>query len=364
MERYPINLNEYAELAKKILPHNIWDYIEAGRGDEISLNRNTQIYNEVFLRPNKMTDISNIKMSTTILGDKTSFPLMIAPAGGHTFCDDDGELSTIRAAKKENIIASVGTNSSYTIEDIANETDTPLWFQIYHLTKEIDEMLIKRAEKSGYKVIVLTVDGPVPGMDHLRPKERDIRNAFVNPPNTERVNLIGEIAGLGYKHGDTQVQLGGLNPDDQLLWEDINWFKSLTDLPIVIKGLQSAHDAKKAVQYGADGIVVSNHGARGVDTLMPSLQSLPEVVKAVDGKCEVYLDGGIRRGTDILKALAFGAKAVMIGRPFYWGLAVGGENGVRDVIQILKEELEVAMKYCGITDVENINPDLLSYNFS
>ena len=364
MERYPINLNEYEELAKKILPHNIWDYIEAGRGDEISLKRNTEIYDEVFLRPNKMVDIAEIKMSTTILGDKTSFPLMIAPAGGHTFCDEDGELSTIRAAKKENIIAGVGTNSSYTIEDISKETDTPLWFQIYHLTKEIDEMLVKRAEKSGYKVIALTVDGPVPGMDNLRPKERDIRNAFVTPPNTERVNLIGEIAGLGYKQGDPEVLLGGLNPVNQLLWEDITWFKSLTDLPIVIKGLQSAHDAKKAIEYGADGIVVSNHGARGVDTLMPSLQSLPEVVKAADGKCEVYLDGGIRRGTDILKALAFGAKAVMIGRPFYWGLAVGGENGVRDVIQILKEELEVAMKYCGITDVENIDPDLLSYNFS
>ena len=178
--------------------------------------------------------------------------------------------------------------------------------------------------------------------------------------------MVGEIAGLGFKHGDPEVLLGGLNPQQQLLWEDINWFKSLTDLPIVIKGLQSAHDAKKAVEYGVDGIVVSNHGARGVDTLLPSLQSLPEVVdavKSVNGDCEIYLDGGIRRGTDILKALAFGAKAVMIGRPFYWGLAVGGENGVRDVIKILREELEVAMKYCGITDVENVDSNLLSYYF-
>ena len=364
MERYPINLNEYEELAKKILPHNIWDYIEAGRGDEITLKRNTEIFNEVFLRPNKMVDISNIKMETTILGDKTSFPLMIAPAGGHTFCDEDGELSTIRAAKKENIIAGVGTNSSYTIEEISKETDKPMWFQIYHLSREIDEMLVKRAENNGYKVIVLTVDGPVPGMDHLRPKERDIRNAFINPPNTERVNLIGEVAGLGYKKGDPEVQLGGYHPVEQLIWEDIDWFRSITKLPIVIKGLQSAHDAKKAVEYGVEGIVVSNHGARGVDTLMPSLESLPEVLDAVNGKCEVYLDGGIRRGADILKALAFGAKGVMIGRPFYWGLAVDGENGVRDVINILKQELEQAMKYCGITDVENIDPNLLSYNFS
>ena len=364
MERYPINLHEYEELAKKVLPHNIWDYIEAGRGDEVTLRRNNEIFNEVFLRPNKMVDISTIKLQTTILGEKTSFPLMIAPAGGHTFCDEEGELATIRAAKNEDVIAGVGTNSSFTIEDISNVTDKPLWFQIYHLTKEIDEMLIKRAEKSGYKVIVLTVDGPVPGMDHLRPKERDIRNAFVNPVNTERVNLIGEIAGLGYKKGDKEVQLGGLNPGEQLLWEDIEWFKSITNLPIVIKGLQSAHDAKKAVSCGVDGIVVSNHGARGVDTLLPSLQSLPEVIEAVDGKCEVYLDGGIRRGADILKALAFGAKGVMIGRPFYWGLAVGGENGVIDVIKILKEELEQAMKYCGVTDVDNVDSNLLSYSFN
>ena len=348
MDHNLVSLYDYENLAKRIFPHDVWDFIDAGSLDEITMRRNRSALDALALRPRFLRDVGNPELSTTVLGSPISFPVMIAPAGSQKMAHPDGELATVHGAAKSHTLMMAPTNSNYSMEEIAEATTTPRWFQLYHQDRPITEILVKRAEKSGYKAICLTVDIPVPSY-----KERDIRNRFVLDLGS--ANFVGMEAAAGNE--ETTSWVAGVHPT--LTWKDLEWLRSLSSLPLVLKGIRTAEDARMAVDHGVDGILVSNHGGRQIDMTLSSIETLPEIAEAVEGRAEIYFDSGIRRGSDVLKALAMGATAVAIGRPLFWGLAVNGADGVHKILEILRVEMELALSYCGITSVRDLNPGIL-----
>ena len=344
-----VSLYDYEASARRTLPTNVWDFIDAGAMDEITARRNRSALDALALRPRLLRDVEDIDLSTIVLGTQISLPVMIAPGGGHKIVHPDGELATVRGAAKSRTLIMAATNSNYTMEEIAEATTTPRWFQLYHRGHDITEILVRRAEESGYQAICLTVDTPVPS-----PKERDVRNRFVRPFK------LGNFTGMEAAAGDEETPSWLRTGVPPLTWKDLDWLRSLSALPLVLKGIRTAEDARLALDHGVEGILVSNHGGRQMDMTLSSIETLPEIVDAVDGRAEVYMDSGIRRGSDVLKALAMGARAVAIGRPFYWGLAVDGADGVHGVLEILRVELERAMAYCGVTAVRDLKPGLVS----
>jgi isopentenyl diphosphate isomerase/L-lactate dehydrogenase-like FMN-dependent dehydrogenase len=288
-----------------------------------------------------LVDVSACDLRTTVLGTRVSMPILVAPMAFHGLAHPEGECETARAAGESGTLMVTSTTSNRSLEEIAAAAGGPLWFQLYTYGGfEISASLVKRAEVAGYRAIVLTVDLPRVGR-----RERDIRNNFNLPSRL----FEGNFAGIDI-------------PDDTfvtLTWESIAWLRGVTSLPIVIKGILTAEDAQLAAEHGVDGIVVSNHGGRQLDTTLPAIEALPEVVEAVAGRCEVYMDGGIRRGTDVLKALALGARAVLLGRPVLWGLAANGAAGVRHVLEMLRDELELAMVLSGRPTLASIDRSLV-----
>jgi 4-hydroxymandelate oxidase len=342
----PINLYDFESRAKSTVPHNVWDYISRGSQDGIALKRNRSMLESILLRPRFLRDVRKRNLSTTILGEPIKFPIMIAPASSQTLVHPDGEIATARAA------ATAGTKS---IETVAAAASGPLWFQLFHCGKDQTEDLVKRAEDSGYKAICLTVDTPIPS-----DKEVDIRNNWQLPPEAYRGNFSHNTLTDIPSQFDSGISEGhGRPPTIPLTFEQLPWLKSLTRLPLVIKGIRTAEDAALCVEYDVDGIVVSNHGGRQIDCTLSSIETLPEVVAAVNGKAEIYFDSGVRRGSDVLKALALGAKGVLIGRPIFWGLAVNGQAGVEKVLDILYRELDLVLAYCGFTSVDQIDDAIL-----
>ena len=351
----PINLFDFEARAKQTLPQHIWDFIEAGAFDEITTRRNRAALDAIALRPRFLVDIQERNLSTTVLGQKISFPVMIAPAGSHQVAHPEGELATARAAGAAGTLMAQSTSSNSSMEEIAEVSTGPLWFQLYHRGYDLTEMLVRRAEQAGHVAICLTVDTPTSG-----PKERDIRNRYVRPRGLGLGNFVGEEAFLGLVSGTDEASDWDPHYVSPLTWSELKWLRSLTSLPLVIKGIRTAEDAKLCVENGVDGILVSNHGGRQIDGTLSSIETLPEIADAVQGHAEIYLDSGIRRGTDVLRALALGARAVLIGRPLFWGLAVDGEAGVRLVLELLRQELDRAMAYCGVTDIESVNRSLVA----
>ena len=351
----PINLFDFETRAKQALPHDIWDFIEAGAFDEITTNRNRRALNAVALRPRFLVDVWDRDLSTTVLGHNITFPVMIAPAGGHGMAHPDGELATARAAGRAGTIMFLSTSSNYSLEEVSSAAQGPLVFQLYHRGYDISEMLVHRAEEAGYAGICVTVDTPVAG-----PKERDIRNRFVRPPELRLANFYGQESVLEKMSGTDESSDWNPPYTSPLTWSELEWLRSLTSLPLLLKGIRTGEDARLCVENGVNGILVSNHGGRQMDGTLSAIETLPEIVEAVQGRAEIYLDGGIRRGTDILRALALGADAVLIGRPLFWGLAVGGEDGVSQVLQILRQEMDRAMGYCGVTSIQGITRSLVS----
>lgn len=342
----PVNLHDYEVLAQARLDPAIWDFYQGGSDDEVTLRANRTAFEGIRLRPRVLVDVSSCDTSTTVLGTQVSMPILIAPTACHCPADAEGECATARAAGKAGSLMVASTESSRTLEEVAEaagETHCPLWFQLYvYPSLQVAERLVRRAETAGYRAIVLTVDLP-----RLSKRERDIRNnATIPPAPYEAANFIGIDKGVGHQ----------LVP---LTWESLSWLRSLTSLPILLKGILTAEDAKLAVEHGVAGIIVSNHGGRQLDTAMASIEALPEVVEAVDGSCEVYMDGGIRRGTDVLKALALGARAVLVGRPILWGLAVNGAEGVLHVLELLRTELEIDMALAGRPTITSIDRSLI-----
>lgn len=338
----PINVFEYEALAQAKMDQAFWDFYQGGSDDEITLRASRTAFEHIWLRPRVLVDVSTIGMHTTLLGTPVSMPIVVAPMALHCLAHPEGECATAQGAGMARTLMVAGTTATRSLEEIAQAASGPLWFQLYvYPSLEVAEKLVHRAEAAGYRAIVLTVDLPVLGN-----REKDRRNnVTIPPPPYQEANFIGIE-----KMGQEWVTL---------TWESLSWLRSITSLPILLKGILTAEDALLAVEHGINGIVVSNHGGRQLDTAIPSIEALPEIVEAVAGRCEVYVDGGIRRGTDILKALALGARAVLVGRPVLWGLAVNGAEGVFHVLEILRKELELAMALAGRPTLESIDRTLL-----
>jgi len=338
----PINLFDYEALARTKMDPAHWDFISGGSDDEMTLRANRAAFERIRLRPRVLVDVSVIDTRTNVLGTDVSMPVLVAPTAMHCLAHAEGECATAQAAGRSNTLMIAGTTATRSLEEIARAASGPLWFQLYvYPTLQYAEELVQRAEAAGYKAIVLTVDLPVLGN-----REKDKRNNFeIPPPPFVEANFVGvEKEGQGWI---------------TLTWESLAWLRSITPLPILLKGILTAEDALLALEHGMNGIIVSNHGGRQLDTALATIEALPEIVQAVAGRCEVYLDGGIRRGTDILKALALGARAVLVGRPVLWGLAANGAEGAHQVLEILRSELELAMALSGRPTLGSIDRSLV-----
>ena len=337
-----VNVFDYEKLAQTRIAPPLWDFFQGGSDDEVTMRNCRAAFERIKLRPRVLVDVSTIDTSTSVLGTPVSMPLLIAPMASHCIAHPEGECATAQAAGKAGTLMIASTVATRTIEEIAQAAGGPLWFQLYtYPTLKVAESLVHRAEDAGYRAIVLTVDLP-----RLGNREKDKRNNATIPPVPYKEANFVDVE----KVGQAWVAL---------TWESLAWLRSITSLPIILKGILTEEDARLAIEHGVEGIVVTNHGGRQLDTAIPSIEALPEIVEAVSGRCEVYLDGGIRRGTDILKALALGARAVLIGRPVLWGLAVNGADGVYDVLELLHKELELAMALSGRPTLASIDRSLL-----
>ncbi|HEX5440365.1 MAG TPA: alpha-hydroxy acid oxidase [Ktedonobacterales bacterium] len=330
----PVNLFAYEALARERLHPAVWDYFSGGANDEVTLRENRAAFERIQIRPRVLADVSQISMATTLLGTPMAMPICVAPSAIHGAACEEGECATARAAGALGALMVASTESTRPLEDIARAATGPLWFQLYFSsgTRGHAERLVKRAEAAGYRAIVVTVDSSRWGQ-----KERHARSeaTFTWPPSGNFV----------------QDPLPDRNEDEAdgaaITWADVEWLRTITSLPLVLKGILAAEDAHDCAERGIAGILVSNHGGRQLDTVAATVEALPEVVNAVAGRCEVYLDGGVRRGTDVLKALALGARAVFVGRPVLWGLAVAGAEGAQHALELLRDELELAMALAG-----------------
>ncbi|NXP40562.1 HAOX2 oxidase, partial [Leiothrix lutea] len=313
-------------------------------------------------RPRMLRDVSTMDIRTKILGSEISFPVGIAPTGFHQLAWPDGEKSTARAARAMSTCYIASTYSTCTLEEISAAAPGGLrWFQLYiHRNREVSQQLVQRAEALGFRGLVLTADLPYTGK-----RRDDVRNSFRLPPHMKLKNLEGafEVCKMSpcfrslHWRVPHETKTTGLDPS--VTWNDIYWLRSLTHLPIIVKGILTREDAELAVRYGVQGIIVSNHGGRQLDEGPATIDALVEVVEAVRGRVEVYVDGGIRKGSDVLKALALGAKCVFIGRPALWGLAYKGEEGLQDVLRILQDEFRLSMALAGCASVSEIGPHLV-----
>ncbi|NWT39234.1 HAOX2 oxidase, partial [Rissa tridactyla] len=326
-------LSDFEAYAKKYLPKIAWDFFAAGADDCSTRDENILAYKRIRFRPRMLRDVSMMDIRTKLLGTEISFPVGIAPTGFHQLAWPDGEKSTARAAKAMNTCYIASTYSTCTLEEISAAAPGGLrWFQLYiHRNRAVSQQLVQRAEALGFQGLVLTADLPYTGK-----RRDDVRNGFRLPPHMKLKNLEGAFE---------VCKMSLLDPS--VTWNDIYWLRSLTHLPIIIKGILTKEDAELAVRHGVQGIIVSNHGGRQLDGGPATIDALVEVAEAVQGRVEVYLDGGIRKGSDVLKALALGAKCVFIGRPALWGLAYKGEEGLQDVLRILQDEFRLSMALAG-----------------
>lgn len=352
-----INLFDFEEEAKAKMAQMAFDYYASGANDEISLRENRQAYDRLLIYPRVLRDVSVRQMKRTVFGQEISFPVMIAPTAFHRLAHADGEIATIQAANSAGTIMVLSTLATSSIEEVAARAKGNLWFQLYvYRDREITRSLVQRAEAAGCKAIVFTVDSPVLGR-----RERDIRNNFHLPSGVVAKNLISaELADVpaGAEDSGLAEYIASLY-DQSLSWKHLEWLRSITKLPILIKGILRPDDAELAIANGASGIIVSNHGGRQLDTVPATISVLPKIVEAVAGRVDVYVDGGVRRGTDVLKALAYGAKAVFLGRPILWGLACAGQAGVEQVLELLREDLDRTMVLSGVSSLEEIDAGLL-----
>jgi isopentenyl diphosphate isomerase/L-lactate dehydrogenase-like FMN-dependent dehydrogenase len=322
-----INLADYAEAAREKVAPETWCYFEGGAGDEVTLRGNVAAYERWQLRPRMLVDVGNVSTATTLLGTEVSSPLGIAPFAMQALLDPEGERATARAAAAAGVLMTVSTLTTRTHAEIREAGgEGPRWLQLYILKdrqRTLDHM--HEAREMGYTAVVLTVDAPYVGR-----RERDLRLGFQNPPP------------------DLHLPYANLfETTPELTWRDLEWIRAEIPLPLAIKGILTREDAELAVEHGADAIWVSNHGGRQLDGVPAGLEALPEVAEAVAGRAEVYVDGGIRRGTDVLKALTLGADAAFAGRAFACALAVDGEAGVAHALSLLQEEIRLGLGLLG-----------------
>jgi 4-hydroxymandelate oxidase len=357
MSQTPVNLQDIEARALERMPRETADYFAGGAEDEVTLRANRAAFESVLLRPRYLVDVSERDLRTTVMGSPVEFPVLLAPTGFQQLAHPDGEIATARASHRAGTIMTLSTFSTFSLEEVQRATPGPKWFQLYvHKDRGLTRSLVTRAHVAGYQALVLTVDVPVLGR-----RERDIRNGFVLPPSLRVANFDMDAAESLYDvdpdSGLAQFHRGLREP--AFTWKDVDWLATLSPLPILLKGVLRGDDAAIALDHGIRGIIVSNHGGRQLDGAIPAIKALPEVVEHVAGRCEVLMDGGVRRGTDVVKALARGARAVLIGRPLVWGLAWDGAAGVETVLRILRDEFDTALALCGATSVKDLPPGLI-----
>ena len=352
----PLRTDDYEVLARSRMQPSAYDYYAGGAGDERTLSANRTAFDAITLRPRVLVDVSTISLRTTVLAQSIDFPVLLAPTAFNRLAHPEGEMAAARAAHAAGTIMIGSTLSTCSLEDVAAAGGGPMWFQVYvYKDRGMTEELVARAEACGYRALVLTVDTP-----HLGRRYRDARNNFTLPEGISMRNFEAAMTSVGRwgAHSSFSAYVHDLF-DATLTWKAVEWLQSRTRLPVVVKGILTAEDALLAMDSGVSGIVVSNHGGRQLDSATASINALPEVVEAVAGRADVLMDGGVRRGTDILKALALGARAVCIGRPYLWALAAAGEDGVRDVLRMLREELALAMALSGRPTIGSIDRSLV-----
>ena len=355
LERIPASVAsvaDYEPLARDRITEAAWAYLAGGAADELTLHDNGAAFRRLQLRTRVLQELGGGNTRLELFGQTFASPIFLAPIAYQKLFHPDGELATALAASAVATGMIVSTQASVMLEEIARQAAAPLWFQLYiQPDREFTHALVRRAQAAGYRALVVTVDAPVSGM-----RNREQRANFTLPSDVEAVNLRGMRPPERRIAAGEGMLLGGPLLASAPTWRDLDKLRSLTSLPVLIKGVMTAEDARQAVAEGIDGIVVSNHGGRTLDTQPATIDALSEIVKAVGGRIPLLLDGGIRRGSDIFKALALGANAVLIGRAYAYGLAAAGAVGVSHVIQILCAELEVTMALTGCPDLRTIAP--------
>ena len=372
-----INIDDLRILARKRLPRAVFEFIDGGALDEITLRANQEDFRTIRLMPRVLTDIETRNQSVELFGRRYDAPIVLAPTGLAGLLSRRGELSAVRAASRINVPYCLSTMATCSIEDIASEVDVPNWFQLYVLRdRELTKAFIERARDARCSALVLTVDTKIQG-----PRERDMRNGFTVPPRFTATTLLDFAmhwrwlldVGLGPKikfrnfvdtgldanNAVTITQFIAGQYDLSVNWRDVEWFKSQWGGPVLLKGLLSPADALLAIDSGIDGIIVSNHGGRQLDGAISAISALPAIVDAVAGRIPLILDGGVRRGSDVVKAIALGATACMIGRAWLYGLAAGGETGVERALSILRDEIDVSLALLGCSDLSQVDRSIL-----
>ncbi|QFZ21215.1 alpha-hydroxy acid oxidase [Saccharothrix syringae] len=339
------SVSDVERLAAARLAPQVRDYIAGGSGEEVTVAANRAALDRVAVVPRALVDVSACDTGCELFGARSSLPVAVAPMAYQKLIHPGGERAAARAAGSAGVPYVISTLSSEPIDAVAGAAGAT-WFQLYWLRDRRTVVdLLRRAEDAGCRAVVLTVDVPLLGR-----RLRDLRNGFALPPGIRPVNVDGDVG--EHVPGDSVLARHTAAVfDPSLSWRDLDWLREHTSLPVVLKGVLDAEDADQAVDRGVDGIVVSNHGGRQLDGAVPAVTALPEVVAAVDGRCPVLLDSGVRTGADVLRALALGATAVLVGRPVLWGLGAGGERGVATVLDLLREELETALRLAGCPDL-------------
>ncbi len=341
-----LRLDEFETMAREKLPPDVFDYLQGGSGTERTVAANRAAYERLVLCPRTLVDVSELDLATTLLGSPMALPVAVAPMAFQRLAHPDGEVAAAAAARAAGTVFIASTFASRTFTDIAAAAGGNWWLQVYWLRQRDNlRRVLQRAADAGCRGLMLTVDAP-----RLGRRLRDIRNGFALPPGITAANVATSVMAAAYERqpGSSSLQRHAASElDSSITWADLAWLRQQAPLPLTIKGIVTQHDAVLAVDHGADAIVVSNHGGRQLDGAIASLDALPEVVAAAAGRVPVLVDGGVRSGTDVFKALALGAHAVLVGRPVLWGLAQDGATGAGAVLRLLRDELSEAMALAG-----------------
>jgi 4-hydroxymandelate oxidase len=347
----PVTVEDYRTLARELLKPEVFDYIDGGAGDENTCRVNREDLDRLSLLPLCLRDVSTPKLAMSVLGRSVRVPIGFSPTAFHRLVHPDGEVATARAARTLEIPMIVSAMCSVSLEEVAEQSGNEnLWLQIYIFKdRELTRQLVRRAEQAGFKAIVVSLGCPVPGK-----RDRNLRNSFRLPGEVSAANF-GRSDRVDFNNPIHSVADAELDPS--LTWRDIAWLRDITALPLIAKGLMNPRDVAPALEVKLSGIMVSNHGGRQLDTTVSTIRILPEITKVVADRIPVFIDGGFRRGIDVLKAIALGADAVFLGRPVMWALATGGENGVAAMANLLVEELYVAMQLAGCPGIAEVRRD-------
>ena len=353
----PVSLFDFEPLAKKKMSHAAWEYVNGAAADEITVRWNREALDRIRLKPRVLVDVSKPDPRVTLLGQEMPFPILLAPTASHRAYHPEGELATARAAGARGATMVLSTLANTSVEDVVRAAKSPVWFQLYvQSDRGFTRELVRRAVAAGCKALCLTVDTPISGA-----RNREQRAHLTMPPGVGYPNLTGlkaaEDITTHMARRESSIFSTLLSAD--LTWKDVSWLQSFAGVPVLLKGVLNPDDADHAVKEGVAGIIVSNHGGRNLDTVPATADALPGVVERVAGRVPVLMDGGIRRGTDVLKALALGATAVQIGRPYLYGLGAAGEDGVSGVLKILQQEFLMALALSGRPRIRDIDRSVL-----